>query len=97
MPSTKQKILSLQEVGKKHKIVVKIEFTPLSHSPDRKILPFKKGFKKWQAPLHPEDTFWWCKWRLCPNMFDMVKNLTFDFTTTWWRNGIALQKFEITP
>ena len=42
--ATKQKILSLQEVGQKRKIVVKIEFTPLSL--DRKIFPFKKGFKK---------------------------------------------------
>ena len=41
---TKQKILSLQEVGQKRKIVVKIEFTPLSL--DRKFFPFKKGFKK---------------------------------------------------
>ena len=41
----KQKILSLQEVGQKRKIVVKIEFTPLSL--DRKIFPFKKGFKKY--------------------------------------------------
>ena len=40
--ATKQKILSLQEVGQKRKIVVKIEFTPLSL--DRKIFPFKKGF-----------------------------------------------------
>ena len=30
--ATKQKILSLQEVGQKRKIVVKIEFTPLSLS-----------------------------------------------------------------
>ena len=42
--AAKQKILSLQEVGQKRKIVVKIEFTPLSL--DRKIFPFKKGFKK---------------------------------------------------
>ena len=42
--ATKQKILSLQEVGQKRKIVVKIEFTPLSL--DRKIFPFEKGFKK---------------------------------------------------
>ena len=40
-----QKILSLQEVGQKRKIVVKIEFTP-ELSLDRKIFPFKKGFKK---------------------------------------------------
>ena len=36
--ATKQKILSFQEVGQKRKIVVKIEFTPLSL--DRKIFPF---------------------------------------------------------
>ena len=41
--ATKQTILSLQEVGQNCKIVVKIEFTPLSL--DRKIFPFnKKGF-----------------------------------------------------
>ena len=40
--ATKQKILSLQEVGENCKIVVKIEFTPLSL--DREIFPFKKGF-----------------------------------------------------
>ena len=40
----KQKILSLEQVGQKRKMVVKIEFTPLSL--DRKIFPFKKGFKK---------------------------------------------------
>ena len=28
-------------------MVVKIEFTLLSHSPDRKFFPFKKGFKKY--------------------------------------------------
>ena len=39
-------MLSLREIGQKRKMVVKIEFTPLSHSPDRKIFPFKKGFKK---------------------------------------------------
>ena len=44
MPCTKQKILSLQKVGQKRKIVVKIEITPLSL--DRNIFPFKKGFKK---------------------------------------------------
>ena len=38
----KQKILSLKQVGQKRKMVVKIEFTPLSL--DRKIFPFKKGF-----------------------------------------------------
>ena len=38
------KILSLKQVGQKRKMVVKIEFTPLSL--DRKIFPFKKGFKK---------------------------------------------------
>ena len=30
--ATKQKILSLQEIGQKRKMVVKIEFTPLSLS-----------------------------------------------------------------
>ena len=44
---TKQKILSFQEVGQKRKIVVKIEFTPLSHSTDRKNVPFKKDLKKY--------------------------------------------------
>ena len=39
--ATKQKVLSFQEVGKKRKMVIKIEFTPLPH---RKILPFYKGF-----------------------------------------------------
>ena len=43
-PNQMPKILSLQEVGQKRKIVVKIEFTPLLL--DRKIFPFKKGFKK---------------------------------------------------
>ena len=38
------KILFLKQVGQKRKMVVKIEFTPLSL--DRKIFPFKKGFKK---------------------------------------------------
>ena len=41
--ATKQKVLSFQKVNQKRKIVIKIEFTP--HSPDRKIFPFKKGFK----------------------------------------------------
>ena len=41
------KIVSFQELGQKRKRVVKIEFTPLSlPSPDRKIVPFKKCFKK---------------------------------------------------
>ena len=40
------KVLSFQEVDQKRKMVIKIEFTPgLSHSPDRKIVPFKKGYK----------------------------------------------------
>ena len=40
------KIISLQEFGQKRKMVIKIEFTPLSHSPDCKMFPFKKGFKR---------------------------------------------------
>ena len=40
--TTEQKVLSFQEIGQKRKMVVKIEFTPLSL--DRKIFPFKKGF-----------------------------------------------------
>ena len=39
--STKK--LSLQEEGRKCKMVIKNEFTPL---PDRKMLPFLKGFQK---------------------------------------------------
>ena len=34
--------MPLKQVGQKRKMVVKIEFTPLSL--DRKIFPFKKGF-----------------------------------------------------
>ena len=44
--ANKQKVLSFQEVSQKCKIVIKIEFTPLDHSPERKIFPFKKGFLK---------------------------------------------------
>ena len=40
MPLSKK----IQEIGQKRKIVVKIEFAPLSL--DRKSFPFKKGFKK---------------------------------------------------
>ena len=39
-------IISFQEVGQKRRMVIKIEFTPFSHSPDCKIVSFKKGFKK---------------------------------------------------
>ena len=40
-------MLSFQEVGQKRKMVIKIDFTSqLSHSPDCKICPFKKSFKK---------------------------------------------------
>ena len=44
-----RKVLSFQEVAQKRKMVVKIEFTPLSL--DRKIFPFKKGFKKSRSRL----------------------------------------------
>ena len=43
--STKQKVLSFQKVGQKRKIVIKSNL-PLSHSPDCKMFPFKKGSKK---------------------------------------------------
>ena len=40
-----QKVIFFQEDGQKRKLVIKIEFTPRSHSPDCNIFPFKKGFK----------------------------------------------------
>ena len=49
--TTKQTVLSFQEVGQKRKMVVKIELT-LSHSPDRKFVPFEKGFLKMQRYVH---------------------------------------------
>ena len=42
--ATKQKVVSFQEIVQKRKIVDQIEFNPLSL--DRKIVPFKKGWKK---------------------------------------------------
>ena len=44
IPSSR-KFYLFQEDGQKRKMVIKIEFTPLSLS-DYKIAPFKKGFKK---------------------------------------------------
>ena len=41
-------MLFLQEDGRKRKLVIKIEFTPL---PDLEIVPFLKGFLKNQHPL----------------------------------------------
>ena len=41
---------SFQEVGQKRKMVIKIEFTPLSLS-DCKIFSFTKGFKKWASQI----------------------------------------------
>ena len=41
----KQKVLYFQEIGQNAKWRSKSNL-PLSHCPDRKILPFKKGFKK---------------------------------------------------
>ena len=40
----KKKVLSFQEDGQKRKIVIKVEFTPLS---DCKSFSFKKGFIKY--------------------------------------------------
>ena len=43
--ATKQKLLSVQDVRQKGKMVIKIKITPLSLSRLQNV-PFKKGFKK---------------------------------------------------
>ena len=55
MISIKQKVLSFQEDGKKRKMVIKIEFTPLSLS-NCKIVHFKKGFDKSKIVIKIELT-----------------------------------------
>ena len=42
-------VLSFWEVGQKRKMVIKSNL-PVSHSPEWKIFPFKKDFKKWRNP-----------------------------------------------
>ena len=46
----KSAIFNFQEVGQRRKMVIKIEFTPLSQSPDCKMVSFERVLKNYQLP-----------------------------------------------